>query len=75
MTRPQRFDVFRAGTIGAAPLGPYLETVEAHGHRAAKAQAAERHGKHVVVLPATKSPPLDAMSRAFLAHPRRRSRS
>lgn len=53
MSRPPvRFDVFRAGMIGGAPLGRYVATIEAPDHRTAKDATAEMYGSAYVVLPA-----------------------
>lgn len=54
MKRLPQFDVFRAGMIGGAPLGAYLETIGASDHRAAKTAAEQLYAgiAEVVVLPA-----------------------
>ena len=59
-----KFDVHRAGMIGGEAIGPFLQTIEAPDHRAAKELAEQLHrGRAVVVLPHRKS--TDKLERAL----------
>lgn len=62
MTRPLKFDVFRAGIIGGTPLGQYIATIEALDHSTAKDAAEElyRGIAAVVVLPAGRADSISA---------------